>query len=526
MHNFFSLVKVQFLSFFSTVSGAKKKSKKKVNLKALKFSVPILLGGLIFAVSYIYTIAYYELLALIGNPKELLPLMLSLSVMVSLVFSFYSAVKILFGVKDYDMLFSMPIKTHQVVLSKLVFSYVIDFCFSLIIILPSLIWHARFQVELNASLIINLFFLLLGAPLFSIFISTLLGFIIALISSKAKRKTLIETLFFALILCAYFVFVLLSSDEDVFAGNAMLISLIRKTYFLYPLVVNGITSFTSALMAFLIQLGTFLVVLVVVCIFYNKIHTLLVAKKTSRTYVKKDLNSNSIEKALYKKEVKRLFTSSVYVMNSLLGAVFSLVGSIVLLVLFISNGLNQVPMMKDLMVFAPALVILMFTMAPTTNCAISLEGKSFWVLKTAPVPFIKIANAKILTCLTFYMPVAVVTGVLVPIAFGVDIITGVLFFLISVFASLLSANAGLLINLLFPMFNWENEQKPVKQGVSVLVTMLFGFLISAIFGVFGYFVKIDIKIIFAIVLLIVAFLAMLFYNIIKQKGVAILERKE
>lgn len=527
MRNFIALCKVQFLSFLTGLSGGKKNSKKKSNLKVLYIILPLLLGGLIFASAYVYTMAYYELLMLTGKTNELIPLMLSLSVIVSLIFSFYTAVKVLYGFKDYDMLFSMPVKTRQVVLSKFVFSYIIDFLFSIIIVLPSLIWHAKFGIEISFSSILNLLVILLGAPLFSIFISSVLGLVIALVSSRAKRKVLIETLFFVAILVAYFAFMFASSTEEGMAEGAMFIPLITKTYFLYPLVLKGLTSFGTALIVLLIQTVAFVVVLTFICLTYDKIHTLFVSKKTNRKYVKKEYAINTTTKALYKKEIKRLFSSSTYVMNSLLGAVFNFIGSIVICVLCITNGLNQIPELSGMIIaFAPSFVTLFFMMAPTTNCAISLEGKSFWIIKSSPVPFNKVLNAKLLTCITFYLPTAVVSGVLIPIALGTNVITGILFFLISILVALFSAYAGLIFNLLFPMFNWDNENKPIKQSISVLLTMLAGFVLAGLFGVLGYFVKIDVRIIFAIIFVILLALTLVFRYLIKEKGLKILERKD
>ena len=54
--------------------------------------------------------------------------------------------------------------------------------------------------------------------------------------------------------------------------------------------------------------------------------------------------------------------------------------------------------------------------------------------------------------------------------FAVIVVLSVLALLIGVLGSIF----GLFMNLLFPMMKWDNESVPVKQGASVLLTMLCG----------------------------------------------------
>ncbi len=525
MRNFKALVKAQFLSFLGGL-GSKNAKREKSAKKIAKLILPIFLIALIFGVSYLYTFIFSQTLALTGKNAQIVPLMLSMSVVVSLIFSFYSAVKVLFGFNDYDMIFSMPVKTSEVVLSKVLFSYLIDFIFSLLIVLPSLVFSAKFGVDLSALGVLNIIIMLVGAPFFSIFISTLLGFIIALISYRAKRKALIETMLYVIVLVGYFALVLLTSSTPETPEGTLFLSIFEKTYFLYPLVVLGINNATYALLVFGVQLIATIIPLVLICAFYHKIHTLFTAKKTTKTYKYKNLKKTSSLKALYKKEVKRLFSSSLYVMNSLLGLVFSLVATIVLSVLFLTNGLNAIDGLGEMIiVFAPTVLAFMLFMAPPTNCSISLEGRNFWILKTAPVSMPKIFNAKLLSSLTFYLPVGVVSGAIIPISLGTSVITGLEFFFISVLLSVLAVCSGLLVNILFPMMNWDNESKPIKQGVSTLVTMVLGILLAGIFGVGAYFIKVNPEILLGIILFITMALTLGFYLLIIKKGSSILDKK-
>ena len=525
MRNFKALVKAQFLSFLGGL-GSKNAKREKSAKKLAKLILPIFLIALIFGVSYLYTFIFSQTLALSGKNAQIVPLMLSMSVVVSLIFSFYSAVKVLFGFNDYDMIFSMPVKTSEVVLSKVLFSYLIDFIFSLLIVLPSLIFSGKFGVDVSALGIINIVIMLVGAPFFSICISALLGFIIALISYKAKRRALIETLLYLAVLVGYFILVFLTSSSTETAEDTLFLSIFEKTYFLYPLVVLGINSTKYALVVFGVQLVAVIIPLTLIATFYHKIHTLFTAKKATKVYKHKDLKKTSSIKALYKKEIKRLFSSSLYVVNCLLGLVLSLVATIALSVLFLTNGLNAIDGLGEaIIVFVPTVLAVMLFMAPPTNCSISLEGRNFWILKTAPLSMPKIFNAKLLASLTFYLPVGVVSGVIIPVSLGASLFTSIEFFFISVSISVLAVCLGLLINILFPMMNWDNESKPIKQGASLLVTMVLGFLLAGLFGVGAYFIKVKPEILFGIILFVLMALTLSVYLLIIKKGSAILDKK-
>jgi ABC-2 type transport system permease protein len=121
--------------------------------------------------------------------------------------------------------------------------------------------------------------------------------------------------------------------------------------------------------------------------------------------------------------------------------------------------------------------------------------------------------------------VGVVSGVIIPVSLGASVFTFIEFFFISVLISVLAVCLGLLVNILFPMMNWDNESKPIKQGASILVTMALGILLAGLFGVGAYFIKVKPEILFGIILLITMALTLSVYLLIIKKGSSILDKK-
>ena len=156
MSSFSSILKVQVLNTLKLNKLFKaKKSKKRMGV--LGTAVILLLfagfiGGMGYAYSWIY--ASTGLISL----DKVVALMASLSALVCLVFSFYSAGNVLYGAKDFDLLLSLPIKKSKIVLSKLAFSYILDFLCGLLLVVPSLIIYAEFGGILTIDNILYCYF--------------------------------------------------------------------------------------------------------------------------------------------------------------------------------------------------------------------------------------------------------------------------------------------------------------------------------------------------------------------------------
>jgi len=82
----------------------------------------------------------------------------------------------------------------------------------------------------------------------------------------------------------------------------------------------------------------------------------------------------------------------------------------------------------------------------------------------------------------------------------------------------LGVNVGLIYNLLFPMMKWENVNKPVKQSLSVLFTMLTAFILAALLVVFAIYSTLHILLTLGISVGVIAVLVVATYVFICQKG--------
>ena len=89
----------------------------------------------------------------------------------------------------------------------------------------------------------------------------------------------------------------------------------------------------------------------------------------------------------------------------------------------------------------------------------------------------------------------------------------------------LGGEIGLLMNILFPKFDWDNENVPVKQGGSVFLTILTSFVYTGILFLIIRFVSLALEGILLLCLLLTIVLAITIYLIIFYKGESLLLKK-
>ena len=122
----------------------------------------------------------------------------------------------------------------------------------------------------------------------------------------------------------------------------------------------------------------------------------------------------------------------------------------------------------------------------TTCVSISLEGKTFWILKEAPVSPKTYFSSKIAVNLLVAWPSVLLCTVPLGIVYGVDPVTLAASVFVLLALGLLVALYGLAVNLLFPKMDAPNDTIVVKQSVSALIGALGGWVILAA-AVGGYF---------------------------------------
>lgn len=411
---------------------------------------------------------------------------------------------------DQDMLLAMPIKKSDIILSKLINKYLFDFFFVAMLFVPYIIIY-QIRDTFNSQVLFMGLILTFILPLFSIGISHVFDYIFTRLFSKSRFSKFLKSIATTIIYIIILITLLISTSSygtntpatmnDYFKRNPPANLLLQ--FMFSPTLAN-------VLLVLLITVVPFIV---------GFILYILTLGKPTITYTTKDKTlkfkaNKSPFNLLMKKEFYNYLSSPAYLINTIIGVILILVIGI-----FVAatgkSGLTSlfggflIP--NDLLAGIAALIFCfasstVFITAPS----ISLEGKSFWFLKSQPVSANSILLSKLLLHILITIPAIIISSTLMSICLGFNLIEFAIVFALPILHAVIMAFAGLLLNLWLPNFDWDNETMVVKQSMPSLFAMILGMLLSA--GIIGLYLLLDtysILIIFAAISSIYLFVAII-----------------
>ena len=475
-----TLSKVQLKSLFGINEVLHTKDKKKKQNFALLSVAYVLV--ILMAISYVGGLAYgYHYLGL----GDIVPMYLyTILSILMLVLSFFKAGSVLFSMKSYDIMVSLPVTKSAILISRFVTMYVTNLLFSLIVMIPGLAVHIWFAKPGISFYIISLMAVLF-APLLPLTISSILGALIKGISSRMKKKTLVETFLtvglVVVIMVGSFRMGPKTENLDMEALKELIGTLTSTLGNIFPPALWYHQALQGSILHFVLLLGIpaliFTLFVWILSKRFTEICTGLNATYAKHNYKLGELKAEHVLLSLFKKEMKLYFSSSLYVTNSGIGYILAvlLAGAIAVMGVDSLAEFMEMPMFLPLIhKVLPFVLAMPLCMMSTSACTISMEGKTFWQLQVLPVKAKDIYNAKLLWNLAVAAPFYLASVVLMLIGAKPALSDALHYFLIPLVLLAYCIVLGLACNLWFPKLNWDNEAQVVKQGAAVLVSMLGG----------------------------------------------------
>lgn len=395
--------------------------------------------------------------------------------------------------KDNEMLLAMPIRPSVLLVARLSGVYAMGLLYEVLAVLPALIVYYVMAKPGIATIVLS-FFVMILLSVFILILSSVLGWAVALVASRLKRKSFVTVIVSLIFIAAYYygygkaagMVESIVADPQVAGGKVKGAA--------YPFYMLGMASAGDPL-SFLILLACILLLfLLVYKILAGTYHHILmtnkgVTKKVEKEQVEKKLKTAKVgntASALFSKERRRFTGSPNYMLNCGLGIVFMLILAVTGLI----KGGSLKPLfvqMRDLAcLISCAGVCLTAGMNTLTAPSVSLEGKNLWILQSYPVSPWKPLLAKLkLHLVVTWIPAMILTGCLLYL-----IRPGIEWSVLMVFAVtayvVFMAEIGLVLNLKAPSLNWVNETVPIKQSLSVMVSLFGGWALIALAAV-GYY---------------------------------------
>ncbi|PFF33032.1 permease [Bacillus cereus] len=475
------LLKIRLITQLGLNTFKYEKDKKKKQNKILLSASIVLVGVMLM----LYCGASAYGLVKLGI-SEIIPVYaLVISSVLTLFFTIFKANGEIFAFKDYDLLMSLPIRVSTIITSRFLYLYLLNTVFSIIIMLPmGVVYgiHEKPSVSFYFMWFVSMFI----ASLIPTTIAAVFGAAITAIASKFKNTNKITTILSFIVIITFGFFMLKNGNaqyslNDMNGIGAIVSEQLTKVYPLANMFQKAIVN--ADIVAFILFVGIsviwYYLFVKILSLKYKQINTGISTYHMLSNYEIHSMRKESVLVALYKKELKRFFSSTVYVINSGMGVVMAIAFSLAIVVVGPSQFIAYPGIEALLQKVAPFAIAAAISMTCTTCVSLSLEGKNVWIIKSLPIAPKMIYDSKILVNLSLSIPASIISAVLLIIGLKLDVWSSLLIVITPIAYSSFSAVWGIFINNRFGYYDWVSETQIVKQSVGSFVGM-FGGLITAV----------------------------------------------
>ena len=534
MKKLISLLKAtmsQDMSLFKT----KSKNKSKFN----KMILPIVLALIVMLSVGSYAAMLAEELVKYNLTYIILTIFIMLTSLLTIIEGVYKSQGILFEAKDNDLLFAMPISKSKIFFTRLFKLISFEFLYNSLFMLPAMLVYAMYEKTSISFYIISLIMLVL-LPIIPTIVACIIGYIIKGLVSKFKAKNAVQVILTTIMLL--FIFYASFNIQGLIANiiqNANNINeVITKIYYPAGLYINLIQNFNilDLVVLFAINIIPAILFVYVASIFYFKITSKLGEKSNNKKKVNWGKSADKTFKVksqllgLINKEMKRFFSSPVFIINAGFGMVLMVVATIAMSINF--DGMVEAILQEEnigisidkIKAIIPKIyygfVVFATCMTSITSSMISLEGKSFNITKSLPVLPEKILLSKVLTSNIISIPVVLICDIIFFVVFKIAIIDIVFILLASIIMPTFTALVGILMNLKYPKMDATSDTEVVKQSMSSAVSVFIGLfvgMLSIAIIILGSKINLDLFIILE--LLVFSAIVFTLWRILKKYGV-------
>ena len=486
MKKLFSLIKA---SMTENMSIFKVKVNNK-NEKAKKY-MPVILFAIMMCLMYSYADRFMSELDKVNMSFLAVILFIFGTTILTFIEGIYKSSGLLFNCRDDNLLLSLPIKRSTVLFIRILKFYIFELIYNTMFLLPAMAVYVKYSNPSASYYVVSIIALLL-LPMIPIALSCIVGFVISSISVKFKRKNIVQTVLsmFLLLGIFYLSFNMNNLVTKLVNNSSNINNLIQKLYYPVSLYYDLVMSFNvKDLISFVtIHIGSLALIILILNRIYFKINSNSRAVKTGYSRGKYSFKPRNQIVTFIRKELSKFVSSPVFFTNSWFGILLFIVGCITITIKFDSISTIIISTMEitksEVSNYIPviifSLIIFSSFMTSITSSMISLEGKSFNILKSLPVKPQKIIYSKILAAVLLMVPFLLIGDIIVFIKFKLSLLEMLILLLASILLPFISETIGIIVNLKFPKMNALNDSEVVKQSMSSFVSVLCGMLLTII----------------------------------------------
>ena len=386
---------------------------------------------------------------------------------------------LLFKFKDYNLLFSLPIKKHKIFLSKLITLYIFNMIYTIVFMISPYIIYVR-NSDVSIYFHIIYFITLFIIPLVPIMISTILGIIFTTISNLFKERKIINlmlTLIMFLFMLA-FSYNMFSNTKETVDDVMELLDTFNKMYPLTKLYVEILiyNNIKSLILFILIPIILFIIYILIINKFHTKIYNLINNYKTKKL-LKLKFNKHSKIISLYNKELKTYTSSNMYVMNTTLGSILFTI--IVFLYIFLDKDdltsiIGNINLRYIIENYAPVLMGSFCLLNATTAASISMQKRTINIIKSLPIKRSTLYLSKIMVNMTVSIPFIILNATLLNYYLNPNNYIKTMMYVTPILYQLNISMLGLYLNLKYPSYEYKSDVQIIKQSIPAIFTLIIG----------------------------------------------------
>lgn len=531
-------------------SGRKKKG---LSDNSIYRTIIAIILFLLFAFSIgLLDLPIYESLKAINMQSLLLVLNYSLVAFVIFFFGVFYVMNIFYFSKDIDYLIPLPVKPETIIASKFVVTLLYEYFIEGIILIPCTLIYG---ISSSASPLFYVYsiILMIFLPILPLCIALLLSILVMPLINLSKNKDLFKIIggIFAIVFAFGFNIVANIGSRNEGQMSNSLKSLSNSVGSIFPggkiaadalINCSNFYGFLQLVIFVLINILSFVIILVLSNALYFKGVVGLSESGSKR----KAMNEAELSRAVSRKsvvlsytikELKLLFRTPAYFINCVI--IVLIWPLIIIMPMFFSshqnNGLSKDQLISlfasssnypIVIAAAAAFGVFIGCMNVVTCTSISREGDNFFVMKYIPVPYKQQITAKILSGVVIALIGQILLAITAAIIMKMPIYISILCIIIGLAGMFFSATIGILIDIMMPKLEWDNEQKAVKQNLNVLIAVIPAIIIGVITVGSVVITKPSTIVTFIALLAIYAVIDFVAYKVVCEKGTDVLREFE
>ncbi|SQB34061.1 putative ABC transporter permease subunit [Clostridium cochlearium] len=551
MSRFISLTKV----FIKTNLGIYNKEDKK---KAIVLVILLALGFMPLLKSLsASTSNIYDILKQINEESIILYMGIAATSLAIFIFAIFHVMNTFYFSMDIENLIPLPLRSYEIIGSKLILIIIYEYITEIIFLLPVLI---QYGIKINAGLVYYIYgaIIFLINPIVPTILCTILIMVIMRFSNLGKNKDRFKMISGVVALSIgiginLFIQSITSRNQSKDQIENMIMT-IKGKYVgvlskIFPTTKSGVYSLIEHnnfkgfiyICLFLIITLLFLVAFIYIG---EKLYLKGVVGISETTSTRKAIEDADLHRYTKKrsvitsyvlKEIKVLLRTPIYFMNCILMnflwpvffiAPIAMQGELSEITYEINAILQDIDGIKFVVIIAFSVVLFITATNGIAASSISREGQNLYFNKFVPLDVKNMFMAKIVTAVIIEFVSISFILLIISLIIKVPLIVIISIVIITIPAMFFSSLMGLIIDLYYPKLNWDNEQKAVKQNFNIIGNMALNTILAVITATL--FIKLNLNLITTILLIVAIYtlINILMYIFLKNKGVAIFNNIE